>query len=345
MSMQRESANPNRRPRWAALLALLLAIPSVVATAQEKEEPADEYRAPSIFLGTQADSLGYIIGYRFGEALEAQNAGINRPIVRAGLEDALGFGVGALNMGAVNLILYRVRQREQQLTAIGDTAGDLGKKLFGIVSKNDASKISTWNDSVSYAIGHQYGSTVRQRGMSVTGKRAGDGMRDQGSGIASAISEQGELSLNVSLQLQKNVEELDKLARIEREMAMLQELSETDGYITMPSGIVYEVLEQGDGATPKGHETVILHFVSSFVGEEPFLDTRVTNQPVEVAMRTADPSWIPILSKMPVGSRYRMFLPPEVGFKAAPKELERRVLIYEMELVEIASEGSDSSDI
>lgn len=333
--------------RMLSIMVLMLALVTTSTAQQPTDREEDRGQVSrSNYLTTQADSLGYVIGYRFGSALTEQEAQLNRTIVMAGVRDALDGGQTTLDLGAVFGVLQSAKDREARLIESGDTTEYYERKLFGRISKNDASSISTWNDSISYALGYQYADEMKKSGIVVTTTRVLDGMRDEDAGMESAVGLEGELALNLAIQNERQMKQLEQIRIVEREVEQLIALSESPGYESTESGIVYEILTEGDGPSPSGEQTLILHVVSFFMNEDqPFLDTRTTNQPIEVYLPNADPNWIPVLEMMKVGSVYRMYLPPKIGFARAPEDVPRRVIVYEMELVELVDPVSADSEI
>ena len=111
-----------------------------------------------------------------------------------------------------------------------------------------------------------------------------------------------------------------------------------EGVIKLPSGLQYIILKQGDGEVPQKEDKVKVHYegrlidgtvfdASSKHGSEP-----ATFQPTQVIK-----GWTEALTMMPVGSKWRLFIPQDLayGARAAGQIPPYSTLIFDVELVGI----------
>jgi FKBP-type peptidyl-prolyl cis-trans isomerase len=108
---------------------------------------------------------------------------------------------------------------------------------------------------------------------------------------------------------------------------------------TTASGLQYEVLVAAEGTPPAPTDTVRVHYIGKHLDGSEFENTYSTDHPAEFVLNQVMPGWIEGIGLMPIGSKYRFWLPPTLAFgefglrdQVAPNE----TLVYEIELLEIA---------
>jgi peptidylprolyl isomerase len=89
--------------------------------------------------------------------------------------------------------------------------------------------------------------------------------------------------------------------------------------ITTPSGLKYEDLKVGTGATPKTGQTVSVQYTGTLENGTKFDSSRDRGVPFEFAIGTGQviPGWDEGLSTMKVGGRRKLIIPPNLGYGAA----------------------------
>jgi FKBP-type peptidyl-prolyl cis-trans isomerase len=110
------------------------------------------------------------------------------------------------------------------------------------------------------------------------------------------------------------------------------------GVKTLPSGLQYEVLRAGEGPRPSAEDTVSTHYRGTHVDGSEFDATDPTGEPATFPLRGVVPGWQEALPLMGVGSKWRLYVPPELGYgeEGSPPVIEpNEVLIFEIELVKI----------
>ena len=110
------------------------------------------------------------------------------------------------------------------------------------------------------------------------------------------------------------------------------------GVKTLPSGLQYEVLKAGEGPRPTADDTVSTHYRGTHVDGSEFDATDPAGEPATFPLRGVVPGWQEALPLMGVGSKWRLYVPPELGYgeEGSPPVIEpNEVLIFEIELVKI----------
>ena len=110
-----------------------------------------------------------------------------------------------------------------------------------------------------------------------------------------------------------------------------------EGMQTTDSGLRYEVLEQGDGPTPTLDDQVTVHYRGTLEDGTVFDSSYDRGEPITFPLRAVIPGWREGLQLMPVGSKYKLYIPAELGYGARGKGPipPNAPLIFEVELLEI----------
>ena len=120
--------------------------------------------------------------------------------------------------------------------------------------------------------------------------------------------------------------------------AFLAQNAERDGVVTLPSGLQYEVLAQGDGATPRRRSTVVVHYSGTLIDGTPFDSSYSRGEPSRFPVNRVIPGWTEALRRMRVGDKWRLFVPADLAYGdqgAGPLIGPGSALIFEVELLEV----------
>jgi FKBP-type peptidyl-prolyl cis-trans isomerase FklB len=116
----------------------------------------------------------------------------------------------------------------------------------------------------------------------------------------------------------------------------LAENAKKEGIVSLPSGLQYEVITMGDGLKPLAHQTVTCHYHGTVISGEVFDSSVQRGQPASFPLNAVIKGWTEALQLMPTGSKWRLFLPPNLAY--GERELSRVIgsnstLIFEVELI------------
>ncbi|MFM7135844.1 MAG: FKBP-type peptidyl-prolyl cis-trans isomerase, partial [Planctomycetota bacterium] len=114
------------------------------------------------------------------------------------------------------------------------------------------------------------------------------------------------------------------------------------GVVALPSGLQYTVLEEGTGPKPTLDDMVEAHYRGTHIDGREFDGTEPGGEPAAFPLRGVVPGWQEALPLMKVGSKWRVWLPPELGYGDAgsPPAIEpNEVLVFEIELMRIRPKG------
>ncbi len=109
------------------------------------------------------------------------------------------------------------------------------------------------------------------------------------------------------------------------------------GVKTTASGLQYEVLKKGSGPKPKATDTVKVHYHGTLIDGTVFDSSIQRGQPIEFAVNGVIPGWTEALQLMPVGSKWKLFVPPAIAYgpQARGNIPPNSVLVFEVELLGI----------
>jgi len=91
------------------------------------------------------------------------------------------------------------------------------------------------------------------------------------------------------------------------------------GVVTTPSGLEYQVLQGGAGAKPTPADVVQIDYDGRLTNGEAFDSSAKTGGPVVFPVAGLVPGFTEALQLMPKGAKYRIWIPPQLGYKADEK--------------------------
>jgi FKBP-type peptidyl-prolyl cis-trans isomerases 1 len=192
-------------------------------------------------------------------------------------------------------------------------------------------------DKISYALGLSIGNNFKSGGVkNLNLPDFSKAIEDVFNDVAPAMGyEEAQQVINdYFLELQKGKTELNKTAGEE----FLRINKNKAGVNTLPSGLQYEVLKQGDGAKPKATDQVKCHYEGRLIDGRVFDSSIQRGQPATFGLNQVIKGWTEALQLMPVGSKWRLFLPPELAYgpQQAGELIEpNSTLVFDVELLDI----------
>lgn len=124
----------------------------------------------------------------------------------------------------------------------------------------------------------------------------------------------------------------------EEGQAFLAANATREGVVVLPSGLQYEVMTEGTGAKPKATDQVRCHYHGTLVDGTVFDSSVRRGEPAVFPVNGVIQGWVEALQLMPVGSKWKLFIPSELGYGArgaGDSIAPYSTLIFEVELLEI----------
>ena len=116
----------------------------------------------------------------------------------------------------------------------------------------------------------------------------------------------------------------------------LQQHATQQGVISLPSGLQYKVLTEGNGASPGPTDTVTVHYRGTLLDGTEFDSSYKRGKPASFPVNRVIPGWTEALQLMREGDKWELTIPPELGYgsRGAGRSIPGdAVLIFEVELI------------
>lgn len=121
--------------------------------------------------------------------------------------------------------------------------------------------------------------------------------------------------------------------------AFLAENKNKPGVVTLPSGLQYEVIKEGNGPLPKATDQVTCHYHGSLIDGTVFDSSVERGTPATFGVNQVIKGWVEALQLMPVGSKWKLYIPSDLAYGAAGagQAIEpNSTLIFDVEVLDIA---------
>ena len=203
--------------------------------------------------------------------------------------------------------------------------------------------LKTELDSVSYAIGMDVAKNVKTNVSEIDSELFIQGYMNYLDSTNILIKEEN-IQQVLSSYFQKKQEEKMKEQEAEGEknkagnVKFLEENKSKEGVKVTASGLQYIVLKEGTGAKPTAESQVKVHYHGTLIDGTVFDSSVDRGEPAEFGVNQVIPGWTEGLQLMSVGSKYKFFIPQELGYgarQAGEKIKPYSTLIFEVELLEV----------
>ena len=192
-------------------------------------------------------------------------------------------------------------------------------------------------DKFSYAIGLGIGQNLLSMGAQ------GINVEDFAQAIADVLNrKETAISHNEAREIVNKyfmeLEEKMNAENIEKGKAFLEENAKKEGIITLPSGLQYQVITEGNGKKPSATEKVKCHYEGTLIDGTLFDSSIKRGQPAVFGVNQVIRGWVEALQLMSEGSKWRLFIPAELGYgaqQAGEMIPPHSTLIFEVELIEV----------
>ncbi|SEG78406.1 FKBP-type peptidyl-prolyl cis-trans isomerase [Marinobacterium lutimaris] len=210
-----------------------------------------------------------------------------------------------------------------------------------------AEELSTDQEKLSYSLGLILGQKLKLdiEDLDIDAFR---------SGVETVYSEEEPLltqeemgAVMQSFQQQKMQEQQAAMAKLADDNkaageAFMTENGKKDGVVTTDSGLQYEELTEGEGASPNEEDTVKVHYRGTLIDGTEFDSSYARDKPVSFPLNGVIPGWTEGLQLMKEGGKARLVIPSDLAYgpggmgnAIGPNE----TLVFEVELLEINPES------
>lgn len=139
----------------------------------------------------------------------------------------------------------------------------------------------------------------------------------------------------------KYFSELEEKANAENKSkgkAFLEENRKKPAIITLPSGLQYEVVKEGNGKKPKSTDRVRCHYEGTLVDGTLFDSSRKRGEPATFGVNQVIKGWTEALQLMSEGAQWKLYIPSELAYGAqgaGDMIPPHSTLIFDVELIEV----------
>lgn len=118
----------------------------------------------------------------------------------------------------------------------------------------------------------------------------------------------------------------------------LSENAKKEGVVTLPSGLQYQVLKEGNGKSPKATDKVVCHYEGMLIDGTMFDSSIQRGEPATFPLNGVIAGWTEGLQLMKEGAKYRFFIPYQLGYgeRGAGASIPPfATLVFDVELIEV----------
>jgi FKBP-type peptidyl-prolyl cis-trans isomerase len=203
--------------------------------------------------------------------------------------------------------------------------------------------LKTDKDKTSYALGLSIGKGLQRDSLDVDPNIFLRGLKDAMGGGKTLLTDDEAQAAMTALQndVRKVQEERMQQAAEKNKAAgeaFLAANKTKEGVVTLPSGLQYKILQEGTGPKPTASDSVVCNYRGTRIDGTEFDSSYKRGQPATFPVGQVIKAWTEALQLMPVGSKWQLFIPSELGYGArgAGADIGPNVtLIFEVELLSI----------
>ena len=205
--------------------------------------------------------------------------------------------------------------------------------------------LKTQKDKVSYALGMNLGTNLHKETVEVDPAIVLRGLKDALASGKMLLTEDEARAVLTQLQTEVRGKQQEKMKvagelNKKESVEFLAANKAKDGVVTLPSGLQYKILTAGTGPKPTASDTVVCNYRGTLISGTEFDSSYKRGQPASFPVNGVIKGWTEALQLMPVGSKWQLFVPSELGYgdRGAGADIgPGATLIFEVELLSIQS--------
>jgi FKBP-type peptidyl-prolyl cis-trans isomerase FklB len=209
-------------------------------------------------------------------------------------------------------------------------------------AKPKPSALVTDKDKQSYSIGVNVGKSLHRDSIDVEPKIVLQGLEDALADGKLLLTDDEMKTVMTALQtkVRQQLEE-KRLAQAETSQkdgaAFMAANATKEGVVTLPSGLQYKIMVAGTGPKPTATDSVVCNYRGTLLDNTEFDSSYKRGQPVTINVGGVIKGWTEALQLMPVGSKWQLFIPPNLAYgdRGQGPIGPNATLIFEVELLSI----------
>jgi FKBP-type peptidyl-prolyl cis-trans isomerase len=206
----------------------------------------------------------------------------------------------------------------------------------------ESPELKDLKDRESYSLGYQFGQSLKYQGLDINMEVYESGIKDALGGTKPRLTQEeiqktvSELQQRVMAARQKELKEMAE-KNLSEGRAFLEENKKKEGVKTLPSGLQYKVLAEGSGKTPQATDSVTVNYRGGFINGTEFDSSYQRGKPATLQVDKVVPGWKEALQLMKEGSKWQIFIPPELGYgdRGGGPIPPNSTLLFDVELISV----------
>ncbi|TXK52190.1 FKBP-type peptidyl-prolyl cis-trans isomerase [Pontibacter qinzhouensis] len=170
-------------------------------------------------------------------------------------------------------------------------------------------------DKISYIIGRDMATNLTKQGIEIEADAFVVGLKEVLSGKPSSLSQSEVQQAMMALQQEMSQKQGAQGGENQKAgEAFLAENKNKEGVKTLPSGLQYQVLKEGNGKSPAASDKVTTHYHGTLIDGTVFDSSYERGQPATFPVNGVIAGWTEALQLMQEGAKWRLFIPSELAY-------------------------------
>ncbi|MGY6588276.1 MAG: FKBP-type peptidyl-prolyl cis-trans isomerase N-terminal domain-containing protein [Wenzhouxiangella sp.] len=194
-----------------------------------------------------------------------------------------------------------------------------GILVAAAITSVQAQNLESEEGKLGYSIGYEFGAELRSYDIDLDLEAVFQAVRDAYNGREPSleIAEMRQVMMALQEKLrQERMQAFQAMAEENQSRAdrFMTENSGKSGIVSLPSGVQYRIIEEGEGARPGMEDMVTVHYRGSKIDGREFDSSFRRGVPAVFQVNSVIEGWQEVLPLMREGAMWQVFLPPELAF-------------------------------
>ncbi len=215
--------------------------------------------------------------------------------------------------------------------------------IAGLAIAAEKVELKTQKDKVSYSIGLDIGNNLKKQSVDINPDAFAKGLKDAFAGSSPLMTEQEIRDTMTAFQQEMIAKQLERSKGLGEKNkkegeAFLAGNKGKEGVVTLPSGLQYKVIKEGDGKTPKATDIVTVNYRGALVDGTEFDSSYKRGEAADFQVGSVIAGWTEALQLMKEGAKWQLFIPANLAYgeRGAGNAIgPNAVLVFEIELISV----------
>jgi FKBP-type peptidyl-prolyl cis-trans isomerase FklB len=227
------------------------------------------------------------------------------------------------------------------------------KKTTATTKTATPAALTTRKEKFSYGLGMNFGAglgaNLKKQSVEYDPALVVQGFKDALSGAKTRMTPAEAQAILKEVQTELQKDQLAKMKEVADKNkadgeAFLAANKGKEGVVTLPSGLQYKILSEGTGPKPTATDTVVCNYRGTRIDGVEFDSSYKRGKAATFPVNGVIKGWTEALQLMPVGSKWQLFIPPDLAYGdrgAGPEIGPNSTLLFEVELVSIQDKNKE----